>query len=68
MTGRSQRRLKSARATGSGRLLEITNGYFVDAKREEAEAERRAALEKPDGRLRVDSTPPRPSAPAAREY
>jgi len=40
---------------GDGRLPQITNGCFVEAKREKAGAERGAALEKPDGRVWVDS-------------
>jgi hypothetical protein len=39
-----------------GRLLEIANGCFVQAKHEYPLAERRAALEKLDGRVWVEST------------
>ena len=36
-----------------GRLLEIKNGRLVEAKHENSIAERRAALEKPEGRVWV---------------
>jgi len=42
--------------TSHGRLPEIANGCFVDAKHEKAGAERLAAMEKPDGRVWVDCT------------
>ena len=40
-----------------GRLLEIANGCFVEAKHENPLAERRAALEKLDGRVWVGTSP-----------
>jgi len=46
---------------GHGRLPEATNGCFVDAKHEKAEPERRAALGKLEGRLRVGCCRSRPS-------
>ncbi len=48
-------RFSSASATtGAGRLPEITNGRCVDAKRQEAGAERPTALEKPEGLFWVE--------------
>jgi len=41
--------------TASGRLPEVMNGCFVEAKHENPVAERRAALEKLEGRVRVGS-------------
>lgn len=38
-----------------GRLPEIANGRFVEAKRKKSVDVRRATLEKPDGRVWVDS-------------
>ena len=42
--------------SASGRLPEITNGCFVEAKHENVVAERRTASEKLDRRVWVDST------------
>jgi hypothetical protein len=44
------------RQTGCGRLPDFTNGCFVEAKHENVEPERRAASEKLDRRVWVDST------------
>ncbi len=57
-------------AAASGRLPEIANGCFVEAKLEKTVAMRRATFEKPDGRVWVGSTRIcHPSAPleAARQ-
>jgi hypothetical protein len=45
----------SGRTTGSGRVLVATNGCFGDVEPEGSRLERRAALEKPDGRVWVGS-------------
>jgi hypothetical protein len=42
-----------------GRLREIANGRFVEAKHEGSVAARQTALEKPDGQKRGDQRPPR---------
>lgn len=41
--------------TDSGRVCEVRNGRFVEAKLERASAGHRTALEKPDGQVRVGS-------------
>jgi hypothetical protein len=52
----------SGRPAGFGRVLELTNGRFVEAKHRKAKVEHLAALEKPDRRVWGGNGPSVPKA------